>query len=130
LGIEEVIFSFATIYSKVEKRMKRRGFIPIELKSSTKKQIISKILPIVEKNGLKLKACCQPDILEIEGITQSHCIDAVRLEKLINSPLSKKKDTGQRKHCGCYKSRDIGGYNGIFRCKHNCSYCYANPRKS
>jgi hypothetical protein len=132
LGIKDVIFSFATVYSKVERRMKKRGFIPVDPKFSTKKRIISEILAITKKNGLNLKACCQPDLLEIEGITQSHCIDAIRLEKVIKSqfPLRREKDTGQRQHCGCYKSRDIGGYNGIFRCKHNCTYCYANPRKS
>jgi hypothetical protein len=118
------------MYSKVEKRMKKRGFIPLDLNLSTKKRIISEILTITNKYDLKLKACCQPDLLGIEEITQSHCIDASRLERLITkSPLNKKKDNSQRNHCGCHKSRDIGGYNGIFRCRHNCSYCYANPRK-
>ena len=30
---------------------------------------------------------------------------------------------------GCTKSKDIGGYHGIFKCIHNCSYCYASPAK-
>lgn len=38
------------------------------------------------------------------------------------------KDRGQRPHCGCIASKDIGAYD---TCAHFCAYCYANrSRKS
>ncbi|MGQ4875643.1 MAG: DUF1848 family protein [Promethearchaeia archaeon] len=130
LGLKEMIFSFATLYSKVIKRMNRRGFIPINLTFEEKRKILLKLKKICDNYDIKMKACCQPDLLEIEGIEQAHCIDAYKIEKLIGESIKKERDKGQREHCGCYKSRDIGNYSGIFRCKHNCAYCYANPSKT
>ncbi|MFX1238936.1 MAG: DUF1848 family protein [Promethearchaeota archaeon] len=129
LGINEMIFSFATLYSKVKKRMRKRNKVPIELSFQKKKEILTKLLQVCNKNNIKMKACCQPELVQIEGIEQAHCIDAYKIEKITGYEIPKIKDTGQRENCGCYKSRDIGGYDGIFRCKHDCDYCYASPRK-
>ncbi len=130
LGVKEIIFSFATIYPKVENRMIARGYIPIDPPFRKKQETLNRLIKICSEHNMHMKACCQPDLLKFEGIEQAHCIDAIKIEKLINEKIAKKKDTGQRKNCGCFKSKDIGGYTGIFRCKHNCDYCYASPAKS
>jgi hypothetical protein len=130
LGLKEMIFSFATIYTKVNNRMKKRGFIPIDPTFKKKREILNKLLEICNIYEIHMKACCQPDLLEINGIEQAHCIDANKIEQIIEEKISKVKDTGQRKGCGCFKSKDIGGYTGIFLCKHNCAYCYASPAKN
>lgn len=129
LGIREMIFSFATIYAKVRKRMNERGSIPIDPSLEKKKQILGKLLEITDKYNMQMNACCQPDLLKVNGIFQAHCIDANKIEQLIGEKIPHLKDTGQRKDCGCSKSKDIGGYSGIFRCIHNCDYCYASPAK-
>ncbi len=46
-------------------------------------------------------------------------LDARRYATLERS----KKDQGQRRHCGCVPSKDIGVYN---TCRHRCMYCYAS----
>ncbi|MFX1388026.1 MAG: DUF1848 family protein, partial [Promethearchaeota archaeon] len=127
LGLTEMIFSFATIYSKVRHRMISRGFIPIDPPIKKKKEILNKLNKVCEQYNITMKACCQPDLLDVKGIEQAHCIDAYKIEKIIGESIPKIKDSGQRKSCGCFKSKDIGGYTGIFRCKHNCDYCYASP---
>jgi DNA repair photolyase len=129
LGLNEMIFSFATMYSKVERRMKARGYLPIDPDLNKKKEILERLKGICDKNNMVMKACCQPELITIEGIEQSYCIDSNRIEKIIGESVLKAKDTGQRKNCGCNKSKDIGSYRGIFKCGHNCSYCYASPAK-
>ncbi|MFX0188269.1 MAG: DUF1848 family protein [Candidatus Hodarchaeota archaeon] len=129
LGLDEMIFSIATIYPKVKTRMEKRGKIPIDLTLEKKLELINRLIEICNRHNIKLRACCQPDLLEIDGIEQAHCIDAYKIEKIVGEVIPKIRDTGQRDSCGCYKSKDIGGYTGIFRCKHNCDYCYASPAK-
>jgi hypothetical protein len=130
IGIKELIFSFATLYPKVKNRMKARGYIPIDLPFHKKKEVVYKLINLCNDYDIKMKACCQPNLLKIDGVEQAHCIDARRIREVINEEISLIKDTGQRKDCGCFKSKDIGGYTGIFRCKHNCAYCYASPARS
>ena len=130
LGIKEVIFSFATIYPKVKKRMISNGFIPIDIPYEKKINVLKNLMRTCQKHNMQMMACCQPDLLNIKGIKQAHCIDAYKIQDLIGENIIIERDTGQRKDCGCYKSKDIGGYSGIFLCKHKCLYCYASPVKS
>jgi hypothetical protein len=127
--VKEMIFSFATIYNKVKTRMIARGYTPIDPPPEKKRDILKNMMEICYKNDIKMKACCQPDLNNIEGIEQAHCIDTYKIEKIVGEEIPKIRDTGQRKDCGCFKSKDIGSYTGIFRCKHNCAYCYASPAK-
>lgn len=54
-------------------------------------------------------------------------VDAILLDNGQYVIINKSnKDKGQREHCGCMKSKDIGEYN---TCPHLCEYCYANTSK-
>lgn len=127
IGLKEMIFSFAHLYSKVTERMLLRNKILIDPSIEKKKEIIEGIRSKCDKYEIILKNCSQEILQSIDGVEKSSCIDANKIEKIIGEPLSKAKDHAQRKACGCHKSRDIGQYDGIFRCKHNCDYCYAHP---
>ncbi|MBY8988298.1 MAG: DUF1848 family protein, partial [Candidatus Lokiarchaeota archaeon] len=101
LGLKEMTFSFATIYSKVYNRLQKRGYIPIDPPLTKKKEILNSLLEICNKYHMQMEGCCQPALIDNKGIKQALCIDANKIERLIGEKIQKIKDTGQRKGCGC-----------------------------
>ena len=81
---------------------------------------------IAKKYGLPLYTCAEKIDLSEYGILHGACIDKERIRKLIGYKLDLKKDSGQRRECGCTESVDIGIYD---TCTHGCKYCYANGKK-
>jgi hypothetical protein len=59
------------------------------------------------------------------GVSHGKCIDDNYIAKVFHLDVWHKKDTGQRKECGCVKSVDIGVYD---TCLHGCQYCYATKQ--
>lgn len=128
-GVKEIHFAFCFGYPKVVSRMTKRGKILVNLTDDDKHKILDDLLEITNKYNMELHACCTSGVVGYKGkIKPSHCIDGDKIEKLLGIPLQKKKkDSGQRKECGCVLSKDAGSYEK--ECSHSCDYCYANPKK-
>lgn len=135
---EKLVISFVDIekYKKVKKRLAGnfREFLTDEIKKFAEK------LQKLNKNwGLKIATCAEKIDLNQYGIEHNKCIDDELMIRLFNKDkllmeyiqadnkdrevvYKKLKDKGQRKECGCIKSKDIGIYDS---CQYNCMYCYA-----
>lgn len=74
--------------------------------------------------GVKTNIIPTPNLF---GNIESLPKDVVFLDNGTYAIRGDNKDKGQRKFCGCIKSKDIGEYN---TCVHMCEYCYANTNKN
>ncbi len=75
------------------------------------------------ENGIGVSACAEEIDFSGCGVGRARCVDAELFNALWGLGLSRRKAAGQRKHCGCAQSVDIGAYN---TCPGGCLYCYAN----
>jgi len=72
---------------------------------------------------MEIVSCAEGIDLTPYGITPGKCIDDRLIRDVFGIELAGKKDPGQRKHCRCMISRDIGVYD---TCLFGCRYYYAS----
>jgi len=127
-NIRKIIFSFCQYYNKVKKRLKYVGIEPIYLSKEKMLDYAVRMSRMLKGKNIDLYSCSQKFLTKIEGIKRSRCINANYLSKIhpLNWIIKHEKDKGQRKECGCSKSKDIGSYSQS--CPVPCLYCYANSR--
>ena len=115
------VISFVDLYNKTQRNLKDTS--ARELTIPEVFELVSKLIIIAQKYGMKIHSCAEDVALEKYGIVHGKCIDNVLIEDLLDLKLVVSKDKNQRKECGCVQSIDIGEYN---TCLHGCKYCYAN----
>ncbi|MHA1380533.1 MAG: DUF1848 family protein [Candidatus Helarchaeota archaeon] len=126
LGIKNCVFSFASWYQKSILRFKKYGLEHYDPSLKEKIKIIEPLARFCKNLGIKMFSCCNPELIQLENIYPSHCINGNLLSKLFKEKCSIAKSP-TREGCGCTKSKDIGDYNEQI-CNHACIYCYAHPK--
>lgn len=114
--------SFATLYGKVERRLRRTGITVIDSPQDQRLALLDRLADTADAHGITLYACCQ-DALLSERVHKAHCIDGDLLADLFPDRPLITAARPSRKECGCVASRDIGMYD---TCPYGCAYCYAN----
>ncbi|MFH1740247.1 MAG: DUF1848 family protein, partial [bacterium] len=125
MGIRRCTFSFMTHYGKTKSRDKALGMAFYDPVIEEKIEIASQMALCLAGYGMVLCACCNPEMVGIEGIQSASCVDGSLLARLAGESCDERKDSSQRKPCGCTRSIEIGSY--WMKCPHACLYCYARP---
>lgn len=127
MGITRCTMSFVAMYASVRSRLSKHGVRLHEIEPEALRRFAGALAGRARACGIELFSCCQPLLEGVPGLRKGSCIDGSLLQDLFGGKTSKARDTGQRKHCGCTYSLDIGSYRQ--ECLHACLYCYAQNTK-
>jgi hypothetical protein len=126
IGVKKCTISIMHWYDKCVVRAKCLNFKHYKLNGRERIDVVSKLARKAKDAGVTIYACVAPEILTVDNVVKSSCIDGNLLTQLAGGDQALvEKDIGQREYCGCTKSVDIGSYD--MKCGHNCIYCYADP---
>ncbi len=125
---QRVIISIITLYRKTVRNLaplETQGYVfdKEPRRNPETVALLSHVAKTAAGHGLGIVACAEARDYTYLGIKPSSCIDAALIRELWGIPVSSEKDPGQREHCGCALSRDIGMTD---TCPHGCPYCYSN----
>lgn len=84
--------------------------------------LLSELARVAQHHGMTIEACAQSRSLSQIGIGPTKCIDDRLLSDRFAGSWPSHKDSGQRRHCRCIPSKDIGM---VDTCAFGCAYCYA-----
>jgi hypothetical protein len=122
-----VIVSFVDVYRKTRRRMAEILAWGDELSETPEAEpgaarLLEAFAGSARRHGMEIEACAEAADYTALGVGRTRCIDDRLLGELFGGDWPRRKDPGQRPHCGCIVSRDIGIPD---TCTLGCRYCYA-----
>ncbi|MCC8165298.1 MAG: DUF1848 domain-containing protein [Planctomycetes bacterium] len=126
--VDTVTVSFPDPYRKAVARTVAAGLEWPTVSPARRREMLAALVAEFdrEREGNPVRLCCEPELLDLPGVAQARCVDGDLFQELYGLALGGlPKDGGQRAHCGCVVSTDIGAYTNV--CGHGCLYCYARP---
>ncbi len=122
------VVSLLDIYPKLNRRFKTLKDHGVDIVDYNKKpdthfdKLLYTLADVAEQNKMEIVSCAEEPDLKKYNIQPGKCIDDDYINRVFGINVTKKKDSTQRKACGCVVSKDIGAYN---TCLFGCQYCYA-----
>ncbi len=125
-----VKISFVDLYRKTIRRLRAiaaGSYLTDPASDPRLSALIRGLADAAEAADIKLETCAEPTDHAACGAAAGSCIDGDLLSGLFGRSFPRNHDPGQRTHCRCAPSKDIGMNDS---CLHGCEYCYATRSHS
>jgi hypothetical protein len=120
-----VVTSMVDLYRKTVRRLSAvhggSGYLIDPVTEPEIDTLVATMATVAADRGMELVTCAEEHDFTAAGARPGACIDGDWLNRLFGLGVTG-KDRGQRQHCRCAPSRDIGMHD---TCLHGCEYCYA-----
>lgn len=121
----EVKVSFLDLYRKTRRRLGGLGhgerYLVDPALGPAAGELLARMSASAAGCGMRLTTCAEAQDWSAWGAPPGACVDGELLQRLFGLRVGG-RDRGQRPHCRCAPSRDIGAPD---TCLHGCVYCYA-----